>query len=87
MRFARAFGGRGDAPGQFTHVWGVAVVRGLLVVSEDRRLQVLTLKGVPLQVLKLGKGLRELCADEQRVWVADAGQPGHPMQVHALKIS
>ena len=85
MRFARAFGGKGDAPGQFSrHVPAprVAVVRGLLVVSEEKRLQVLTPKGVPLQVLKLGEVLRGLCADEQRVWVADFAES----RVHALAL-
>ena len=90
MRFARAFGGSGDAPGQFSRPqWGgafgpqgVAVVRGLLVVSEDKRLQVLTPKGVPLQVLTLGTGLRGLCVDEQRVWVADSPES----KVHTLKV-
>ena len=71
MRFARAFGGKGDAPGQFDYPMGVAVMRGLLVVLESTRLQVLTPKGVPLQVIAMGTGLRGLCADEQRVWVAD----------------
>ena len=79
MRFARAFGGYGVAPGQFKSAWGVAVVRGLLVVSEDKRLQVLTPKGVPLQVITLGVSLFGLCADEQRVWVADPRG-----KVHAL---
>jgi hypothetical protein len=71
MRFARAFGGKGDAPGQFKGPLGVACVRGLLVVSEPKQLQVLTPKGVPLQVLT-GSCLGGLCADEQRerVWVA-----------------
>ena len=84
MRFARAFGGEGDAPGQFEYPWGVAVVRGLLVVSEVRgkRLQVLTPKGVPLQVLTLGDGLRGMCTDGQRVWVTDVGEH----KVHVLKI-
>ena len=72
MHFSRAFGGRGGAPGQFRWPWGVAVVRGLIVVSDDTtRLQVLTPKGVPLQVLTLGEGLHGLCADEERLWVAD----------------
>ena len=83
MRFARAFGGEGDAPGQFEVPECVTVVRGLLVVSEPMRLQVLTPKGVPLQVITLGTDLRGLCADEQRVWVA--GVFSH--QVHALKIA
>ncbi len=104
MRFARAFGGEymatvddpddGDIqpppPGQFKEPFGVAVVRGLLVVSEEKsnRLQVLTPKGVPLQVLTLGEagrygeGLRGLCADEQRVWVTDTKAE----LVHVLKV-
>jgi hypothetical protein len=41
-------------------------------VSESKRLQVLTPKGVALQVLTLGFSFRGLCADEQRVWVTDA---------------
>ena len=90
MRFARAFGGFGfgDAPGQFYQPWGIAVVRGLLVVSDhlSQRLQVLTPKGVPLQVLNMGDGvgnLRGLCADEQRVWATDVDN----FQVHALKVN
>ena len=52
----------------------MAVVRGLLVVSEYfvGRLQVLTPKGVPLQVLTIGVGLTGVCADEARVWVANS---------------
>ncbi len=97
MRFVRAFGGQGGAPGQYIRRapgqfnWpsGVAVVRGLLVVSDrdgngdGKRLQVLTPKGVPLQVLTLGTSLRRLCADEQRVWVADYGLD----VVHVLKVA
>ena len=74
MRFARAFGGEGEAPGHFAFPQGVTVVRGLLVVSEARRLQVLTPKGVPLQVLTLGERVRGMCANEERVWVADKNQ-------------
>ena len=75
MRFARAFGGFGDAPGKFFYLWGVAVVRGLLVVSEATRLQVLTPKGVPLQVLKFGyySSLRGIGANNKHLWVADGG--------------
>ena len=80
MRFARAFGGKGDAPGQFDGPWGVAVVRGLLVVSDNRRLQVLTPKGVPLQVLTVCGGLTGLCASEERVWATDVGSH----RVHVL---
>ena len=46
--------------------------RALLVVSEGlgERLQVLTLTGVPLQVMTFTRLLIGLCADEQRVWVS-----------------
>jgi hypothetical protein len=86
MRFARAFGGVGDAPGQFKlRPWGLAVVRGgLLVVSEDARLQVLTPHGVPLQVLSLGEGRRPrgVCVTDAHVWTTDQGDH----RVHAFKI-
>ena len=51
MQFARALGTQGEAPGQFRHPWGVAVVRGLLVVSETvgQRVQVLTAGQAKLQ--------------------------------------
>ena len=58
-------------PGQFDEPTGVAVVHGLLVVSEERRLQVLTLKGVPLQVLPLGANLESVRGNEQGLWVPD----------------
>jgi DNA-binding beta-propeller fold protein YncE len=85
MRFARAFGGLGEAPGQFNCPSGVAIIRGLLVVSSQSktgagRLQVLTPKGTPLQVLALGSRLKGMCADDQRLWVADAGDN----RVHVL---
>jgi DNA-binding beta-propeller fold protein YncE len=81
MCFARAFGGdgfgrrgagEGKAPGQFTNPWDVAAVRGLLVVSDETRLQVLTPKGVPLQVLAHTSSCSGICADAQRVWVTDS---------------
>ena len=74
MRFVRAFGGRGSAPGQLKEPQGVAVVRGgLLVVTEETRLQVVTPTGAPLQVLRLGEELANVCAAGGRVWVADWG--------------
>ncbi len=81
MRFARAFGGQGVSPGQFKTPWGMAVVRGLLVVWDAIRLQVLTPKGVPLQVLTLGMSLNGICAEEQRVWVADGDHLVRVMKV------
>ena len=75
MHSRRIIGARGTAPGQFTGPWGVVVWRGLLLVSENegRRVQVLTLDGVPLQVLPLDSELRGLCASGDRVWVTDHG--------------
>ena len=57
--FVRSIGRSGDAPGCFTEPRGVGLVgaRGgglLLVVAESRRLQLLTLRGEPLQVLAPG---------------------------------
>lgn len=101
MRFERAFGSKGRRAGQFNRPCGIAATRGLLVVSEETRLQVLTLMGLPLQVitraslgsvrpgksldsggwrhidsdmdvLRIGDGLAGLCADGERVWVADS---------------
>ena len=95
MRFACAFGGEGDAPGQFKDPFGVAVLRGLLVVSEgDGRWEaaagavpadVLTPKGVPLQVLAIfySGAVRGLCASEQRVWVVAP----HVQGVHVLTLT
>jgi tripartite motif-containing protein 2/3/tripartite motif-containing protein 71 len=73
LAFARAIGSYGEAAGQFDRPWGVAVVRGLLLVSERRRLQVLSLHGMPQQVLTFPSGCARpeagLCAHEERVRV------------------
>ena len=44
------------APGHFELPRNLAIVRGFLVVIEDRRLQVLTLQGAPRQVVEFGGG-------------------------------
>lgn len=77
MSFRRGFGGIGDAPGQFKAPKDIAVVHGLLVVTESwgKRLQVLSPKGVPLQVLPFGGCPDGVCVDRERVWVADAREP------------
>lgn len=82
LRFRRAIGRRGDAPGQFREPRGVCVVRGALVVSEEagERVQCLTLEGVPLQVITFASRLMGLCADHDRVWVADETE----CKVHVL---
>ena len=75
MKHLRTIGGSSgvQAPGQFMYPWGVAFVRGLLVVSESagRRLQVLTPEGVPLQTLPVAPMLGGVCAthDHERVCV------------------
>uniref|UniRef100_A0A7S0LSL4 SMP-30/Gluconolactonase/LRE-like region domain-containing protein n=1 Tax=Coccolithus braarudii TaxID=221442 RepID=A0A7S0LSL4_9EUKA len=85
--FERCFGKHGNQPGCFNEPRGVAVcdsVNGdLLVVSETRRLQVLTLDGSPLQVLPQGPspslrtqasfppGLWGICATRDRVYTVN----------------
>jgi len=67
----------GDAPGEFQEPCGVALSDELLLVAEraGKRVQVLTKKGEPLQVLSLG-GYRggPICADAFRVVVCDGAQ-------------
>ena len=65
----------------------MVVVRGLLVVSEGagKRLQVLTLEGVPLQVMHFVTPLVGMCADEQRVWVCGQADDD-AYQVHELQL-
>ena len=74
MRFHTSFGGFGDDPGQLKYPKGIAIVRGLLVVTEPaaKRLQVLSPHGVPFQVLPFAFHPDGVCADEEHVWVADA---------------
>ena len=95
MRFARAFGGKGKAPGQFFEPIGMVIVRGLVIVSEygGKRLQVLTPKGVPLQFLALDPDFTGISAGngEHFVWAAASerfgenvyapAQPGHGLKV------
>ena len=85
MCFRRVIGGKGNAPGRFNHPSGVAVARELLIVSEarGRRLQVLTLAGVPLQVIPFDDYLRGVTADEGRVWVTGTHR-GVRDRVHEL---
>jgi hypothetical protein len=72
--FRRAFGGEGTAPGQFGWLSGVAVGRcGRLFVAEHTRLQVLTLQGLPLQVLHLPGAveLSQIRLTERHAFVVD----------------
>eukprot|EP00322_Chrysochromulina_rotalis_P029239 CAMPEP_0115834230 /NCGR_PEP_ID=MMETSP0287-20121206/3577_1 /TAXON_ID=412157 /ORGANISM="Chrysochromulina rotalis, Strain UIO044" /LENGTH=331 /DNA_ID=CAMNT_0003287661 /DNA_START=15 /DNA_END=1010 /DNA_ORIENTATION=- len=77
--FVRILGGEGKAPGQFFEPRGIAIVRGWVVVTEGRRVQVLSPEGECRQVLEVpGAGsLWGVCKDEQnRVFVTDV-RAGH----------
>lgn len=80
------FGGHGNQPGRFNEPRGVALCETVhgerLIVSETRRLQVLTLDGCPQQVLPPGPsqslrsaplppGLWGICATYDRVYVVN----------------
>ena len=89
--FRRAFDRRGDAPGEFARP--VAVARGRLLVGEftGKRCQVLSLHGVPLQLLTtLADGvparLSGFAVDEDggRVF-ALAAAPAAPLHVFRLR--
>ena len=83
--FRRAFGGEGTAPGQFGWLSGVAVGRcGRLFVAEHTRLQVLTLQGLPLQVLHLPGAveLAQIRLTERHAFVVD--ETTHHVHVLAL---
>jgi hypothetical protein len=86
MQYRRAFGSRGDAPGQFAGPVGITIMRCWLVVTEasGERAQVLTPFGAPLQVVALDTGLGGLAANwhQEGVWVVD--QEEHCL--HELKI-
>lgn len=61
--FVRAFGARASgpgktcAPGVFHLPRSVCIVKGHLVVVEDRRLQILTLEGAVRQIVEFGSGV------------------------------
>ena len=83
--FRRAFGREGTAPGQFGWLSGVAVGRcGRLFVAEHTRLQVLTLQGLPLQVLHLPGAveLAQIRLTERHAFVVD--ETTHHVHVLAL---
>ena len=75
--FLRVFGSAGRAPGSFTKLQGIAVAGDRLFTAEHRgvdfvgRVQVLTLEGVPLQVLPVHTcgGPLSICASAQFVHV------------------
>jgi len=77
--FVRILGGEGKGPGQLFEPRGLAIVKGWVVVTEARRVQVLSPEGESRQVLDIpGAGsLWGVCKDEQsRAFVTDirAGQ-------------
>jgi hypothetical protein len=86
MQFRRKFGG---LAGPFKTLAGLAIVRGLLVVSEaGTGLQVMSLAGAVLQVLTDdfdGVDVAGLCAGpgEKQLWLADAS--GHSVHVFTVK--
>ena len=52
----RTIGGAGLAPGRFRYPCSACVAHGYIYAAEETRLQVLTRRGVPLQVLSPGFG-------------------------------
>ena len=91
-RWLRTIGGKGTAPGLFRKPTDVLVARGRLLVSEytTKRIQILSLEGVPQQVLRipcprpsppLGLTLEEKSG---RVYVT-AGGPEAPIHVFGVE--
>jgi len=76
--FERILGGEGKAPGQFFQPRGVLVVKGWILVTEPKRVTVLSPDGEPQQILELpGAGqLWGACKDESRAYVTDI-RAGH----------
>ena len=78
---------RSSAPGEFNRPVGVAIGHGRLIVSEDdgKRIQVLTLEGEPLQILKSPEKdeLGGLCVDGDRLWAT--GPTKDPANVYLYK--
>ena len=74
-RGCRCIGRRGTAPGEFVNPVGVAVHERTLFVSEftGRRLQALTLGGVPLYLIAAPSGARllGLCVGPERIHAGD----------------
>ena len=71
--FQRSIGRRGTAPGCFRRLRGVAVSDDRIFTAECERVQVLTIQGMPLQVLPFpgSSALVGICADCRRVYVVD----------------
>lgn len=85
--FVRILGSEGKAPGQFFEPRGIAIIRGWVVVTEARRIQVLSPEGDSRQVLDVpGAGsLWGVCRDEQsRAYVTDV-RAGHA-KIYVLQV-
>ena len=76
--FLRSIGGPGSKPGQLKSPFGALVVRGMLVVTEATRVQVMTLDGVPRLTLEIpgAQNLSGLTADDDEtcVYVCDTSR-------------
>lgn len=87
MEPLRTIGGQGVSPGLFVYPMGLAFAHGLLIVTESsgRRVQVLTLEGVPLQLLPVAPMLSGVCVtSDGRVCAAAHRQ--HAMHVLEMTI-
>lgn len=73
----RTIGGAGLAPGRFRYPCSACVAHGYIYAAEETRLQVLTRRGVPLQVLSPGFG-RIASRLEGIVLAAPSSPPGPP---------
>ena len=83
-RFLCSIGRHGREAGEFELPCDVAISRERLLVSEERRVQVLTIDGAPLQVLTMPHpallGMCTLSVRGHRVFVRD----GHARTIHIL---
>lgn len=76
--FVRAIGEPGTGPGQMKSPFGVLVVRGMLVVTEATRVQVMTLDGASRLALEIpgAQNLSGLCSDDEQrhLYVCDTSR-------------
>ena len=82
--FERTIGRLGSDRGLFEFPRGVCIAHGWLLVSEPQRVQLLSLKGDPLQLLEVpgAAALRGICSDGWRAYVCD--YEAHC--IHVLKV-
>ena len=75
----RTIGGAGLAPGRFRYPCSACVAHGYIYAAEETRLQVLTRRGVPLQVLSPGFGRIASRLEKASSWLrrhAGMARPG-----------